>query len=233
MSTESRSPSTDEERDRAQLNALGYAQELKRSMGGFSNFAVSFSIISILTGGITTYYLGMDAGGPRAITLGWVVVGALVLCVGGAMAEICSAYPTAGGLYYWSAKLARTNKAGWSWATGWFNLVGQIAITASIDYGLATYVGFFISLYAKSFVPGVHWTLLFYGILLAVHGTLNTFRVQLVGMLSETSVWWHLAGTVVIVAALLVVPSHHQSVGFLLHSKNLTGCNGRGSSAPG
>jgi amino acid transporter len=82
--------------DSERLHALGYAQELRRSMGWFSNFAVSFSIISILTGGITTYYLGMDAGGPRAITLGWIVVGALVLCVGAAMGEICSAYPTAG-----------------------------------------------------------------------------------------------------------------------------------------
>lgn len=212
--------------DSDRLHALGYAQELRRSMGWFSNFAVSFSIISILTGGITTYYLGMDAGGPRAITLGWIVVGALVLCVGAAMGEICSAYPTAGGLYYWSAKLARTNKAGWSWATGWFNLVGQIAVTASIDYGLATYIGFMVGVYDSSFVSNVHWVLVFYAIVLAVHGALNTFRVKLVTALSSVSVWWHVAGTAVIVVALLAVPSHHQSASFLFHSKNLTGWSG-------
>jgi amino acid permease (GABA permease) len=214
------------DRDSQQLNALGYAQELRRSMGWFSNFAVSFSIISILTGGITTYYLGMDAGGPRAITLGWIIVGALVLCIGASMAEICSAYPTAGGLYYWSAKLARGNKASWSWATGWFNLVGQVAVTASIDYGLATYVAFLIGLYADSFAPTVHWILLIYAGVLAVHGALNTFRVRLVALLSTVSVWWHVAGTVVIVVALLAIPSHHQAAGFLLHSKNLTGWTG-------
>jgi amino acid transporter len=212
--------------DSERLHALGYAQELRRSMGWFSNFAVSFSIISILTGGITTYYLGMDAGGPRAITLGWIVVGALVLCVGAAMGEICSAYPTAGGLYYWSAKLARTNKAGWSWATGWFNLVGQIAVTASIDYGLATYIGFMVGIYDSSFVSNVHWVLLFYAAVLAIHGALNTFRVKLVTALSSVSVWWHVAGTAIIVIALLAVPSHHQSASFLFKSKNLTGWSG-------
>jgi amino acid transporter len=168
----------------------------------------------------------MDAGGPRAITLGWIIVGALVLCVGAAMGEICSAYPTAGGLYYWSAKLARTNKAGWSWATGWFNLVGQIAVTASIDYGLATYIGFMVGVYDSSFTSNVHWVLLFYAAVLALHGALNTFRVKLVTALSSVSVWWHVAGTAVIVVALLAVPSHHQSAGFLLRSKNLTGWSG-------
>src|SRR5437763_8588561 len=92
--------------DEARLHELGYAQELKRGMGWFSNFAVSFTIISILTGGITTFYLPLLAGGPKAVTFSWIIVGAFTLMVGMSMAEICSAYPTAGGLYYWSAKLA-------------------------------------------------------------------------------------------------------------------------------
>ncbi|MGA2836408.1 MAG: amino acid permease [Acidimicrobiales bacterium] len=212
--------------DTRRLHELGYAQELKRGMGGFSNFAISFSIISILTGGITTYYLGMDAGGPLVITTGWFIVGAFVLCVGLGMAEICSAYPTAGGLYYWSAQLAPKNKAAWSWACGWFNLVGQVAVTASIDYGLATYVAFLLSLYSNSFHSTVKWILVFYAVILAAHGLLNTFRVKLVGMLADVSAWWHLIGTVVIVVALVAIPSHHQSVSFLFHSENLTGWTG-------
>ena len=215
-----------EQSDRKRLHEMGYAQELDREMGWFSNFAVSFSIISILTGGVTTFYLALDAGGPRAVTLGWIIVGGLTLCVGMSMAEICSAYPTAGGLYYWSAKLAKTNKAAWSWCTGWFNLVGQVAITASIDFGLATYIAFLIGLYNGDFHPNARWILFIYAIVLVVHGLLNTFRVQLVGMLSEVSVWWHLIGTVVIVGALLIVPTHHQSASFLLQSKNLTGWTG-------
>src|SRR5918911_2677263 len=109
--------------DVERLHELGYAQELLRSMGGFSNFAVSFTIISILSGCLTLYGFGMNTGGPVVMTIGWPIVGILVTFVGLAMAEVCSSYPTAGGLYYWAAKLAPAGKAPiWSWFTGWFNL---------------------------------------------------------------------------------------------------------------
>ena len=94
------------------LHRLGYAQELMRRMSGFSNFAVSFTIISILSGCLTLYYFGMDLGGPAVIVWGWLGVGVMTLLVGLAMAEVCSSYPTAGGLYYWSAKLAPKNGTG-------------------------------------------------------------------------------------------------------------------------
>ena len=99
--------------DRDHLHEMGYAQELHRGMSHFSNFAISFSIISILAGGMTSFWLGMATGGSRVITIGWIVVGFFALLVGMAMGEICSAYPTAGGLYYWSAKLAKKNAARW------------------------------------------------------------------------------------------------------------------------
>src|SRR5207248_263294 len=97
---------TDDER---RLHELGYAQELRRHMSGFSNFAVSFTIISILSGCLTLYGYGMNTGGPVLITWGWPVVGLMTLFVGLSMAEVCSSFPTAGGLYYWSAKLAPKN----------------------------------------------------------------------------------------------------------------------------
>jgi amino acid transporter len=212
--------------DTRRLHELGYAQELKRGLGGFSNFAISFSIISILTGGITTYYLGMDAGGPRVITLGWFIVGFFTLLVGMGMAEITSAYPTAGGLYYFAARLAPKNKAAWSWATGWFNLVGQVAVTASIDYGLANYVAFAIGFYDSKFHSTVRTVLVLYAVVLVAHGLLNTFGVNLVEKLANLSAWWHLGGTALIVVVLLVLPSHHQSLSFLFQSQNLTGWTG-------
>src|SRR6476659_2275231 len=104
------------------LHELGYAQELRRGMGAFSNFAVSFTIISILSGCLTLFGFGMSIGGPISSTYGWLLVGVMVTFVGLAMAEVCSSYPTAGGLYYWSAKLAKRNSAAWSWFTGWFNM---------------------------------------------------------------------------------------------------------------
>ena len=135
MSTEpaARASHSDDER---LLHKLGYAQELFRAMGGFQNFAISFTIISILAGCLTSYYIAFGQGGPVAITWGWLLVGTMSTIVALAMAEIASAYPTAGGLYYWASKLG---SPAWGWFTGWFNLIGQIAVTAAIGYGLATF----------------------------------------------------------------------------------------------
>ena len=127
--------------DEKRLHELGYAQELRRRMSGFSNFAVSFTIISILSGCLTLYGFGMLTGGPAVIVWGWPFVGIMTLFVGLSMAEVCSSFPTAGGLYYWAAKLApaKTGPA-WSWFTGWFNFLGQVAVTAGIDFGAAFFV---------------------------------------------------------------------------------------------
>jgi len=228
MTTDSTIDTSQMDADTLRLHQLGYAQELDRKMGGFSNFAVSFSIISILTGGITTYYLGMDAGGPLVITLGWLIVGLFTLMVGMSMAEITSAYPTAGGLYYWSAKLAKKNSAAWSWTTGWFNLIGQVAVTASIDFGLAYFVIFFIQQYSPTFATSHASYYVFgaYAVILLVHGALNTFGVTLVKIFADVSVWWHLGGTLVIVGFLFFVPSHHLPVNQILAWNNGTGWGG-------
>jgi amino acid transporter len=101
--------------DAQQLHRLGYAQELFRSMGGFQNFAISFTIISILAGCLTSYAIGFNQGGPVAITWGWLLVGGFCIFVSLAMGEIASTYPTAGGLYYWASKLG---SPGWGWFTG-------------------------------------------------------------------------------------------------------------------
>ena len=214
--------------DRDRLHELGYAQELKRGMGWFSNFAVSFTIISILTGGITTFYLPLLAGGPKAVTFSWIVVGIFTLLVGLSMAEICSAYPTAGGLYYWSAKLANRNSPAWSWFTGWFNFVGQVAITASIDFGLATTINFLITSYVISDngdnnLLTARWILVTYGLVLLLHGLINTFRVGLVALFNDISVWWHVAGVGVIVGALVILPDTHRPADFIFSSANSTG----------
>ena len=217
--------------DETRLHELGYAQELHRGMGWFSNFAVSFTIISILTGGITTYYLAMNAGGPRAATLGWLFVGLMATLVGLAMAEVCSAYPTAGGLYYWAAKMAKPKSAPiWSWFTGWFNLTGQVAVTASIDFGLATIIGFFFQLTFWSSFAAKPWQILvIYIAVLCVHGLINTVGVNLVALLNDISVWWHLIGTVVLVVLLFVMPTHTTSLKNALTSHtNLTGFTGSG-----
>ncbi len=200
--------------DEEQLHELGYAQELLRKMSGFSNFAVSFTIISILSGCLTAYAFGMNTGGPAVIIWGWLVVGLIVTLVGLAMAEIASVYPTAGGLYYWSAKLGGKSGAAWSWFTGWFNLLGQVAVTAGIDFGAALFTTAFLNLALGYPSDPVH-VVLVYAVILFAHGLLNTFGVSLVAFLNDVSVWWHLIGVAVIVGALAFIPAHHQSVSFV------------------
>ncbi len=211
------------ERDKQKLHELGYAQELSRRMGGFSNFAVSFTIISILSGALTLYHFGMITGGPIIMNIGWPFVGIMVTLVGLSMAEVCSSYPTAGGLYYWSAKLAKKNAPAWSWMTGWFNLMGQVGITAGIDFGLAFFVQAYLHL-AFNYPTAPKYLILVYGVVLFLHGLLNTFGVRLVAFLNDVSVWWHIIGVLVIVGILFIAPAKHASWGYtFFHFENQIG----------
>jgi amino acid permease (GABA permease) len=196
------------------LHRMGYAQELLRKMGTFSNFAVSFTIISILSGCLTLYQYGMNTGGPIDMNIGWPIVGIFVLMVALAMAEVCSSYPTAGGLYYWAAKLGGNSGPGWSWFTGWFNLLGQVGVTAGIDFGLALFLDAFLNL-TVGYPTDPIWIILLFGVALFLHGLLNTFGVSLVARLNDISVWWHVFGVLIIVGVLFFVPTHHQSASFV------------------
>lgn len=118
--------------DVATLERLGYGQELLRRMSGFSNYAISLSIICILAGGITSFHLGFCSVGGAAIGLGWPVLCLFSLAVAATMGQVASAFPTAGGLYHWAAILGGT---GWGWATAWFNLAGLITVLAAINVG--------------------------------------------------------------------------------------------------
>jgi amino acid transporter len=210
---------TDEER----LAELGYQQELHRRLSGFSNFAVSFSIISILAGAITSYGIAMTAGGPLSIVVGWLFVGIMVTFVALAMAEVCSAYPTAGALYWWAAALAKRNKAAWAWFVGWFNFLGEVAVTAAIDFGAAITTAAFLSLTFDVKITALK-TFLIFLVIIIVHGLLNTFGVSLVRVLSDVSAWWHLVGVAVIVVVLTFVPDKHKPISEVLFEvKNETG----------
>jgi amino acid permease (GABA permease) len=204
-----------EDADAKALAEMGYTQELHRGMSAFSNFAVSFSIISILAGCITSYKIALVSGGPSALVLGWAIVGVMVLAVAGAMAEVCSRYPTAGGLYFWAGRLAKRNKREWAWYVGWFNFLGEVAVTAAIDFGCATtWMAFMNLVWGVEATPGRTFAL--FVAIIVVHGLLNTFGVNLVSLLSNVSAWWHVGGVLVIVAALWILPEKHQSVSWTL-----------------
>jgi amino acid transporter len=206
--------------DERLLHKLGYAQELFRAMGGFRNFAISFTIISILAGCLTSYWVAFERGGPVAITYGWLLVGLMSTIIALSMAEIASAYPTAGGLYYWASKMG---SPGWGWATGWFNLIGQIAVTAAIGYGLATFATVLANYWFDYTVRMDDWfgftanvaIYVMYILLLALALLVNMFNVSITSFLNQISAYWHMIGVVVIVLVLIVVPDNHQSFSYV------------------
>lgn len=198
--------------DEKHLASLGYTQELSRSWSGFSNFAISFSIISILAGCFTSFGLGWNNGGPAAIAWGWPIVSAFILIIGFCMSELVSAYPTSGGIYWWAAKLGGP-KAGYY--TGWLNLIGLIAIVASVAYGCATFLDLTLQTFSKAWFDSYSLQrvfLLFLGIL-AVAAIVNIFSSHLLAVINNISVWWHVFGAAAVVLILIVVPSHHATFG--------------------
>ncbi len=182
--------------DSQELGKLGYAQELFRTMGGFSNFAISFSIISILTGAVTLYGYGLTMGGPAEMAFGWPLVTLFTLAVALSMAELASALPTAGAMYHWSSSLGGK---GWGWFTAWFNIVGNITVLAGIDYGCALFLTPLIGLQATT-----RNLLLVYAGILISHALINHFGIRLVALLNDLSVTVHIIGVIAIVAALLL-----------------------------
>jgi amino acid transporter len=219
-----------DDHDRHILHGLGYAQELRRAMSGFSNFAISFTIISILAGCLTSYFIAFDNGGPIAITWGWLIVGFFVILVALAMGEVASSMPTAGAIYYWSSKIGSPI---WGWFSGWFNLVGQIGVTAAIDYGAAIFWTSLMNLWFPSVSTGKHTVFLTFTAIVVAHLLLNLNGVHILAAINSISAWWHMVGVVVILFVLAIVPTHHQSIHFVFaHTINASGFSGANFSSP-
>ncbi len=200
--------------DEQLLAKLGYKQELSRSWSGFSNFAISFSIISILAGCFTTFYQGWNNGGPVAISWGWPLISTFILIIGFTMSELVSAYPTSGGIYWWASKMGGP-AAGFF--TGWLNLIGLLAVTASVAYGAATFLDLTISTISSSWADGYSLTRVFilFVVILVLAAVMNIFRSHLLAVVNNISVWWHVAGAAIVILVLIFVPDSHQSVNFV------------------
>ena len=219
-------------RDEKRLAELGYKQELNRAWSGFTNFAISFTIISVLAGTFTTFGQAWNAGGPIAISIGWPVICIFVLLVAVSMSELTSAFPTAGGPYWWAAKLGG---AGWSWFTGWFNIVGLIGIVASVGYGAASFLYAVLGLYGVSILGAdfsddlhaISETFLLFLIILGFITLVNIYSSKLLALFNNISVGWHVLGVAVIIALLVFVPDNHQDAGFVFGERiNNTGFDG-------
>jgi amino acid transporter len=215
-----RAASTPGSDDESRLSEMGYRQDLSRAWSGFTNFAISFTIISVLAGTFTTFSFAWQNGGPIAVSIGWPVLCFFVLMVGFSMAELTSRYPTAGGPYWWANDLGGP---GWSWMTGWFNIAGLLGIVASVAYGAALFLNALLALYGLN-VLGVNFadsnhilgeTFLLFLIILAFVTVLNIFGDKVLATLNNISVGWHIIGVAIVIGLLIFVPDHHQDLGFV------------------
>jgi amino acid transporter len=207
--------------DEADLRRLGYAQQLFREMGGFSNFAISFSIISILTGAILLFGFGLRFAGPVVNSVGWPLVSLFVLIIAASMAELASLYPTAGGLYFWAYRLGGVR---WAWVTAWFNMIGQVTTTAGVNIGVAIYlvgaITRMLNLPADTGIPifGTLTNWYFYVFVMVLitipQAVINIWGIRLTARLSDFSVWWHIGGVALIALLLTLVGKTHHPLSF-------------------
>lgn len=215
--------------DKQVLHKLGYAQELSRRMSGFSNFAISFSIICILAGGISAFPAAFNALGSGGAFLIWLVGGVLALSVAFGMGQIASSFPTAGGLYHWSSHLGGKF---WGWATAWFNLIGLICVVSSVDVLL--YTVFFKDLLLATVLGvdvsgwGATQQNIFLIIALGSQALLNHYYIDITTKLTDLSGYVILGLTVVLIVTLFAFSSVPLDFTRLWTFQNVTGDAGGG-----
>ncbi len=177
------------------LHSMGYAQELSRRMGPFQNFAISFSIICILAGGITAFPLALSAAGGASVGVGWPLACAFALLVAAAMAQIASSYPTAGGIYHWASLFGGR---GYGWVAAWFNLLGLMFVVASVNFGvfllfrdlfLGNVLGMDVAAWtSKEFMDSAWWTqTIFITVITASQALLNHVGIRATTLLTDFS----------------------------------------------
>ncbi|KAL0088535.1 amino acid permease-domain-containing protein [Phycomyces blakesleeanus] len=205
------------------LASFGYKQEMHKTMSTVSNFSIAFGCCSILSGLSPMWGDAMQSGGSVAIIYGWILVSIFTFGVGLSLAEICSAYPVTGGLYVWVSRLAPPE---WvpiaCWLTGWF------AIT-SADLGLAQFLSSVIGIKNPDYDAGIYWQYGIFLVIVFIHGMINSVSVKYNGFFNQTSLYWHLIGTLlIIIVALVMTPNKSSAKWVFTDFQNETGFSSNG-----
>ncbi|GJJ69696.1 choline transport protein [Entomortierella parvispora] len=223
--------------DTAILAKLGYKQSLDRSLSAFGNFGITFSCLSILSGLTPLYGNALQSGGPVTVIWGWLVVSLFTLTIGMSLAEICSAYPTTGGLYFWTIKIlegrvvngVHLGSPKWvplaSWVVGYTNWLGLCVAIASTDLAMAQFLASLISM-TSGYLASTYVIFGIYVGIIFLHGLVNSLAVRLNGVFNILSVWWHVIGTAIIVIVVVATTPVKQSAAFVFTNwENNTGWN--------
>ena len=194
------------------LRQLGYAQELRRRMSGFSNYAISLSIICILAGGVTSFHQGLCSVGGASIGIGWPLASLLALAFAATMGQVASAFPTAGGLYHWASILG---DRGWGWATAWFNLAGLITVLAAINVGAVQFgfqaFGTWIFDKPEELSPSARMALQIglVTVITCTQAMFNHLGIRVTTRLTDFSGYWILIVASALTAAMLICATSH------------------------
>ncbi|CAO3637505.1 unnamed protein product [Mucor fragilis] len=212
------------------LHSMGYKQEMDKTMSTVSNFAIAFGCCSILSGLTPLWGDAMLAAGSIAVIWGWILVSIFTFGVGLSLAEICSAYPITGGLYIWVSKLAPPE---WvpimCWLTGWCNWLGLTVAITSADLGLSQFIASIINISDPNNNPSIYWQYGIFVVIAVVHGIINSVSVKYNGFFNQTSLYWHLVGTLLIViVALVLTPNKPSAQWVFTHFQNETGFSSGG-----
>jgi amino acid transporter len=200
------------------LHRLGYEQELQRSMGAFSNFAISLSVVCVLAGGVTSFHVGLCSVGGAAIGLGWPLCCLFSMLVALTMGQVASAFPTAGGLYHWAAILGGR---GWGWVTAWFNLAGLITVLAAINFGAYEFVLAALGHRPEQFAPAVPVVVML--LLTGSQALFNHRGIRVTTYLTDFSGWWILLVSAALVVALLIAARSSLAPARLMTFDNFSG----------
>ncbi|EFY94691.1 amino acid permease family protein [Metarhizium robertsii] len=201
--------------DRA-LAQLGYAAELPRNMSMLSILGLSFAIMSVPLGISTTWYISLTDGQSVTALYGWILVSLVSLCTAASMAEICAVYPTAGGVYYWSAILSTRSWAPLvSWIDGWLGLVGNWTAALSINFSGAQVILSAITLWNEDYVPNPWQTVLTFWALTFVCVLLNLAGTKVLDKLNQICVYWTVASVIIIMITLLTMADEKRTAEFV------------------
>lgn len=190
----------------AALAKMGYQSELPRNLSMLSVLGMSFAIMAVPFGLSTTMYITLTDGQSVTILYGWVLVSLISLCIAASLAEICAVYPTAGGVYYWSAMLSTREWAPiTSWITGWLTLVGNWTVTLSINFSGGQLILSAITLWNEDFVPNEWQTVLMFWAVMVICMSINIFGAKYLDLINKICIYWTGASVIIILIVLLTM----------------------------
>ncbi|KAE9969099.1 hypothetical protein BLS_005506 [Venturia inaequalis] len=207
--------SVDAKADNA-LATMGYASELPRNLSMLSVLGMSFAIMAVPFGISTTMYISLTDGQSVTVLWGWVLVSLISLSIAASLAEICAVYPTAGGVYYWSAMLSTREWASTaSWITGWLTLVGNWTVTLSICFSGGQLILSAISLWNEDFVANAYQTVLMFWAVILICFLVNVFGAKYLDLINKICIYWTGASVIIIMVTILAMADEKRSAKFV------------------